>query len=67
MVTKKIMLRHNIQSSQHGATESYRDKDYLCRDKQNMRELNPLSRQEVEEQCKRNGDKEKSCCDIVKN
>ena len=67
MATKKILSRHNIQSSQHEATESCLDKDYFYRNKQNMRELNPLSRQEVEERCKRNGDKEKSCCNIVKN
>ena len=35
-----------------------RDKDYFCRDKQNMREVNSLLRQEIEEQHKRNGDKE---------
>ena len=35
-----------------------RDKDYFCRDKQNMKEVNSPSRQEVEEQHKKNGDKE---------
>ena len=35
-----------------------RDEDYLCRDKQNMREVNSLSRQKIEEQHKRNSDKE---------
>ena len=36
----------------------YRDKDYLCRDNQNMKEVNSLSRQEAEEQYKKDGDKE---------
>ena len=35
-----------------------RDKDYLCRNKQNMKEVNSLSRQGAEEQNKRSGDKE---------
>ena len=35
-----------------------RDKDYLCHDKQNMKEVNSMSQQEVEEQNKRSGDKE---------
>ena len=35
-----------------------REKDYLCLDKQNMKEVNSLSRQETEEQHKNNGDKE---------
>ena len=35
-----------------------RNKDYLCRDKQNIREVNSLSQQEIKEQHKRNGDKE---------
>ena len=34
------------------------DKDYLCREKKNMREVNFMLRQEIEEQHKRNGDKE---------
>ena len=36
----------------------YHDKDYFCSDKQNMKEVNSLSRQGFEEQHKRNGDKE---------
>ena len=35
-----------------------RDKDYFYRDKQNMKEVNSLSRQGVEEQHKKNDDKE---------
>ena len=35
-----------------------RDKYYLCRNKQNIREVNSLSRQEIEKQYKRNGNKE---------
>ena len=35
-----------------------RDKDYFCRDKKNIKEVNSLSRQEDEEQHKKNGDKE---------
>ena len=35
-----------------------REKDYLCRDKQSMKEVNSMSQQEVEEQNKRSGDKE---------
>ena len=58
VVRKKILSRHNIQSSQQRTIGLYRDKDYFCRDKKNMREVNSLSRQEVEEQYKRNGDKE---------
>ena len=56
--TKKILSRHNIQSSQQRVIGLCSDKDYFCRNKQNMREVNSLSRQEVEEQYKRNGDKE---------
>ena len=51
VATKKIMSRHYIQNSQQRATKSRRDK-------QNMREVNSPSRQEIEEQHKRNGDKE---------
>ena len=36
----------------------YRNKDYFCRDKQNMREVNSMLRQEVKEQYKMNDDKE---------
>ena len=35
----------------------------LCRDKQNMKEVNSLSRQEAEEKDKKNGDKEVFCHD----
>ena len=35
-----------------------RDKDYFYRDRQNMKEVNSLSRQDAEEQHKKNGDKE---------
>ena len=35
-----------------------RDKDYFCHDKQNIKEVNSLSRQEAEEQHKKNGDEE---------
>ena len=35
-----------------------RDKDYFCCDKQNVFEVNSLSRQEAEEQHKKNRDKE---------
>ena len=58
VTTKKILSRNNIQSSQERAIGLCHDKDYFCYDKQNMREVNSLSRQEVEEQYKRNGDKE---------
>ena len=34
------------------------DKDYLCHNKQNMKEVNSLSRQEAEGKHKKNGDKE---------
>ena len=34
------------------------DKDYFCRDKQNVFEVNSLLRQEAEEQHKKNGNKE---------
>ena len=34
------------------------DNDYFCRDKQNMKEVNSLSRQEVEDKNKRSGGKE---------
>ena len=40
-----------------------RDTDYFCRDKQNMKEVNSLSRQDVEKQHKKNGDKEVLCRD----
>ena len=36
----------------------YRDEDYFCHDKQNMKEVNSLSQQEAEEQHKKNSDKE---------
>ena len=36
----------------------WRGKEVFCRDNQNMREVNSMSRQEVEKQHKRNGDKE---------
>ena len=52
------MSRNNIQNSQ---PKFYCDKDYLCRDNQNMKEVNSLSRHETEEQHKKNGDKEVSC------
>ena len=35
-----------------------RDKDYFCCDKQNMKEVNSLLRQEAEEQHQKNDDKE---------
>ena len=35
-----------------------RDKDYFYRDRQNMKEVNSMSRQDVEEQHKKNGNKE---------
>ena len=34
---EEFMSRHNIQSSQQRATGLCRDKDYFCRNKQNMR------------------------------
>ena len=51
---------HDIRFRIHNKKQEnrYRDKDYFCRDKQNMKEVNSLSRQEVEEQNKRSGDKE---------
>ena len=58
VATKKILSQHNIHNSQQRATKFCRDKDYFYRDKQNMKEVNSLSRQGVEEQHKRNGDKE---------
>ena len=38
-----------------------RDKDYFCRDKQNMKEVNSLSQQEAKEQHKKNGNKKVFC------
>ena len=35
-----------------------RGEDYFCRDKQNIREVNSLSRQEIKEQHRTNDDKE---------
>ena len=44
-----------------------RDKDYFFHDRQNMKEVNSLSRQDVEDQHKKSGNKETSCCDIIKS
>ena len=50
---------HNITVIIHNQEQHNlcRDKDYLCRDIQNMKEVNSLSRQDAEEQHKKNGDK----------
>ena len=45
------MSRNNIPNSRPRAKN-------LCRESQNMKEVNSLSRQEVEEKHKKNGDKE---------
>ena len=63
IATKKILSRHYIHNSQQRATKIYRDKDYFCCDTQNMKEVNFLSQQEVEEQNKKSGDKEIFCRD----
>ena len=67
VATKKSC--HDITFKNHNKVQQnlYRDKIYFCRDKQNMREVNSLSRQEIEKQHKRNGDKENPYCNIVKN
>ena len=51
---------HNITFRIHNQEQQslYHDKDYLCHDKQNVKELNSLLRQEAKEQQKKNGDKE---------
>ena len=52
--SRDITFRIHNQKQQN----LYRDKDYFCRDNQNMKEVNSLSRQEAEEQQKKDGDKE---------
>ena len=54
---------HNIIIRIHnqGQHNLCHDKDYLCRDKQNIKKVNSLSRQDAEEQNKKNGDKEILC------
>ena len=47
VATKKILSQHNIQSSQQRVIGFCRDKYYFYCDKQNMGELNSLSRQEL--------------------
>ena len=51
---------HNITIRIHnqGQHNLCRDKDYFYRNKQNMKEVNSLSRQDAEEQHKKNGNKE---------
>ena len=53
-------LCHNISFRIHNKEQQNlcRNKDYFCRDEQNMRAVNSLWRQEIEGQHKRNGDKE---------
>ena len=61
-------LCHNITVIiNQGQHNLYRDKDYFCRNRQNMKEVNSLSRQDAEEQHKKNGNKETSCRDIIKS
>ena len=43
------------------------EKDYFCRDRQKIKEVNSLSQQDVEKQHKKNGNKETSCYDIIKS
>ena len=47
-----------VRIHNQGQHNLYRDKDYFCCHKQNRKEVNSLSRQEAEEQHKKNGDKE---------
>ena len=60
---------HNITVRIHNQEQHNlcREKDYFCQDRQNIKEVNSLSRQDTEEQHKKNGNKETSCRDIIKS
>ena len=61
------MSQHNSQIHNQRQHNLCRDKDYFCRDRQNMKEVISLSQQDAEEQHKKNGNKETSYCDIIKS
>ena len=52
------MSQHNSHNSQPRQHNLYHDQNYFCHDRQNMKEVNSLSRQDAEEQHKKNGNKE---------
>ena len=56
--TKKIMSQKTDIIHNQDQHNLCRDKDYFYRDKQNMKEVNSLSRQNAEEQHKKNVGKE---------
>ena len=52
------MSQHSSQNSQPRATQFLSQQRLFFYDKQNMKEVNSLSRQDAEEKHKKNGDKE---------
>ena len=65
--SRKSCRNRTVKIHNQGQHNLYHNKDYLCRDRQNMKEVNSLLRQDAEEQHKKNGNKETSCRDIIKS
>ena len=65
--SRKSCRNITVRIQNQGQHNLCRDKDYFCRDRQNKKEVNSLSRQDVKEQHKKNGNKETSCCDRIKS
>ena len=60
MLSQQRKSCHNITVIiyNQGQHNLYHNKDYFCRDKQNIKEVNSLSQQDAEEEHKKNGNKE---------
>ena len=65
--SRKSYRNITVRIHNQGQHNLCREKDYFYRDRQNVKEVNFLSRQDVEEQHKKNGNKETSYCDIIKS
>ena len=60
MLSQQRKSCHNITVIiyNQGQHNLYYNKDYFCRDKKNIKEVNSLSQQDPEEEHKKNGNKE---------